>query len=276
MALYKFYYYYYYYLIIYRQKAEEFLAITDNRGWSNINNFISERVIVHSSDLLSRVVIGHDSTPWYWQALSTYQIQNNRFGCEPPNFAKDCVKRFKQLTLTQGVFIVTQLNSTRRRVEFSWVQLCRYKHPLRWPAQCSSPPWSELSVAHSRLWRGPNRMHLDFFSHLSLCPGIIAHVHKQTILSVCDGSLDTVVLLVLVFFFQNSSSFPRSDYPKTAESWIFAPKMEVLNPKNVADRFSPLTNNTAKTFFLVKIRWKSVRPLLSSRVERKTQKATEM
>ena len=43
-------------------------------------------------------------------------------------------------------------------------------------------------------------MHLDFFSHLSLCPGIIAHVHKQTILSVCDGSLDIVVLLVLVFF----------------------------------------------------------------------------
>jgi len=31
----------------------------------------------------------------------------------------------------KGPFIATQLNSTRRRVEFSWVQLRRYRHPDR-------------------------------------------------------------------------------------------------------------------------------------------------
>jgi len=62
-----------------------------------LNNFISERVTVNSNDLSSLITSGHDSTPW--QTLSTYQNQKNRFGCEPLNFAENCVTRCKELTL---------------------------------------------------------------------------------------------------------------------------------------------------------------------------------
>jgi len=57
----------------------------------------------------------------------------------------------------KGPFIATQLNSTRRRVEFSWIELRRYRHPHRrnstvagdrqcnWPG-CSVQPISAKQV----------------------------------------------------------------------------------------------------------------------------------
>jgi len=62
-----------------------------------LNNFISDRVTVNSNDLSSLITSGYDATPW--QTLSTYQNQKNRFGCEPLNFAENCVTRCKELTL---------------------------------------------------------------------------------------------------------------------------------------------------------------------------------
>jgi len=48
---------------------------------------------------------------------------------------------------SKGVFIATQLNSTRRRVELCWVELCRYKHPLR-PMQKSTGKSQMLEPSH--------------------------------------------------------------------------------------------------------------------------------
>ena len=67
------------------------------------------------------------------------------------------------LTATsKGPFIATQLNSTRRRVEFSWVELRRYRHPhgrnstvagdrqCNWPS-CSVQPISAKQVSRVEL-----------------------------------------------------------------------------------------------------------------------------
>ena len=66
-----------------------------------LNNVINERVTVNSNDLLSRITIGQDSTPYRstGRQLIRIKFRTTGFGCEPPNFAKNCVKRFKELTL---------------------------------------------------------------------------------------------------------------------------------------------------------------------------------
>jgi len=80
-----------------------------------------------------------------------------------PNGEKNCDEissRFHLIPERKGPFIATQFNSTRRRVEFSWVELHRYRPPHRrnstvagdrqcnWPS-CSVQPISTSSWVES-------------------------------------------------------------------------------------------------------------------------------
>jgi len=73
------------------------LAIADNRGWSSFEQFHQR---ASNCELQWPFVAYNQWTRFntvqeYWQVLGTYQIQNNRFRCEPPNFAKIALSALK-------------------------------------------------------------------------------------------------------------------------------------------------------------------------------------